>query len=45
LDFSVLLNEPLNTLYGREKEMKKIGTVVKYFTLLLPVELWTPLHW
>jgi hypothetical protein len=45
LDFSVLLNEPLNTLDGQEKEMKKIGTAVKYFTVLLPVELWIPLHW
>jgi len=45
LDFSVLLDEPLNTLDGWEKEMKKIGTAVKYFTVLLPVELWIPLHW
>jgi len=36
---SVLASEPMNTLDGREKEMKKIGTAVKYFTVILPVEL------
>ena len=45
LGFSVFTNEPMNTLDGREKEMKKIGRAVKYFTVILPVELWIPLHW
>jgi hypothetical protein len=45
LGFSLLTNEPLNTLDGCEKEMKNIGTTVKYFTVILPVELWIPLHW
>jgi hypothetical protein len=40
LGFSVLTSEPMNTLDGWEKENKKqIGTLVKYFTVILSVEL------
>jgi hypothetical protein len=45
LGFSVLTSEPMNTLDGQEKKKKKIGTAVKYFTVILHVELWISLHW